>query len=91
MKNESSLHYEIPMAIVKRDGPFEEFKQDGAFVSVELVDGRHFAGILVIYPNQIAAMEAHDVLPFDPSEIVRAYQTVDDLRRRSSSSWKFWI
>ena len=77
--------------VVERDGPFEEFKKDGAMVSVELADGRHFAGILVIYPNQIGAMEGHDVLPFEPAEIVRVYQTADDLRRRSSASWRFWI
>jgi len=79
------------MAVVERDGPFDEFKQDGSMVSVELADGRHFTGILVVYPNCIAAMDGHDVLPFDPLQIIRAYQTAEDFRRRSSSSWTFWI
>jgi len=79
------------MAVVDRDGPFSEFKPDGAFVSVELADGRQFAGILVVFPNRIAAMDGCDVLPFEPSEIVRAFQTHRDLHRRSSSSWTYWI
>jgi hypothetical protein len=79
------------MAVFERDGPFEEFHQDGAMISIELADGRHFTGVLMVYPNHIAAMEGHEVLPFDPSQIVRAYQTPEDLRRRSSRSWTFWI
>jgi len=79
------------MTLIERDGPFEEFKQDGAMISVELTDGRNLAGILLVFPNHIAAMEGHDVLPFNPADIVRVYQTTDDLRRSSSSSWTFWI
>jgi len=88
----SSAHiYEIPMALIERDGPFEEFKQDGAMISIELFDGRKFTGILLVHPNRIAAMEGQDVLPFNPSDIVRVYQTPDDLGRRSSSGWTFWL
>ena len=86
-----NLRYEIPMTLIERDGPFEEFKQDGSMVSVELNDGRIFTGILMVYPNHIAAMEGCEVLPFSPSEIARVFQTADDLRRRSSSSWTSWM
>ena len=80
----------MPMAVIERHGPFQEFKQDGSMVSVELADGRHFTGILVVYPNTIAAMAGHATLPFEPSDIVRVYQTAEDSLRRSSSNWTFW-
>ena len=90
MPIDRTQRYLIPQRIFERDGPFSEFKQDGAFVTVELTDGRRFDGILVIYPNQIAAMEGHSKLPFDPAEIVRVVQTPSDLERRSSSDWHYW-
>ena len=83
--------YEIPKSILEQFGPFVEFKQDGAFVSVDLSDGRTYSGILLVSPNWIAAMEGYETLPFDPAFIVRVYQTATDLKRRSSSSWTFWI
>jgi hypothetical protein len=83
-------HYELPCGVFERDGPFDEFKQDAAFVTVELTDGRQFAGVLLLYPNQIIAVQDYDRIPFDPSTIVRAYQTSADLQRRSRSDWTFW-
>ncbi len=83
-------HYELPSEVFARDGPFEEFKQDATFVTVELASGRRFAGVLLLYPNRIIAVQTYDQIPFDPRDIVRAYQTSDDLQRRSSSDWSFW-
>ena len=83
-------YLEIPSAVVKRDGPFDEFKQDLAFVSVELDDGRIFEHLLILYPNYIIAMRGQTVLPFDPSRITRAFQTKEDCKLRSSSNWTFW-
>ena len=83
-------YLEIPAEVVQRDGPFDEFKQDAAFVSVELTDGRRFDHLLVLYPNYIIAMKGESVLPFDPKQIRRAFQTDEDLKLRSSSSWVFW-
>ena len=83
--------YNIPDDVYKKFGPFDEFKQDASFVTVELSDGRKFSGVLVLYPNFIIAMEGFDEIPFDPSSIVRVCQTGDDLKKRSSSDWTFWI
>jgi hypothetical protein len=33
---EAREYYQIPQRIYDRDGPFQEFKQDGAIISVEL-------------------------------------------------------
>ena len=88
MQEQSYL--EIPTEVVQRDGPFDEFKQDAAFVSVELNDGRRFDHLLVLYPNYIIAMKGKSVLPFDPKQNIRVYQTDEDLKLRSSSSWVFW-
>jgi hypothetical protein len=76
---------------MERADPFKEFKQQASFVTVELKDGQIYEGILLILPNQIGAMDGHDVLPFDPLEVTRVYQTNQDLRRRSSSNWTFWL
>ncbi|WP_243374266.1 hypothetical protein [Geotalea sp. SG265] len=83
-------YLEIPTEVIQRDGPFEEFKQDAAFVSVELNDGKRFEHLLVIYPNYIIAMKGESVLPFDPEQIRHAFQTDEDRKLRSSSSWVFW-
>jgi hypothetical protein len=83
-------HLEIPVPIMERDGPFKEFKQDAAFVSVELTDGRKFENLLILYPNRIAAMKGASVLPFDPRQINRVFQTAEDLKLRSSSTWALW-
>ena len=83
-------YLEIPVDVVKRDGPFQEFKQDAAFVSVELADGRQFEHLLVLHPNYIIGMKGESVLPFDPKLVKRAFQTSEDLELRSSSSWAFW-
>jgi hypothetical protein len=87
---QTQSYLEIPTEVVQRDGPFDEFKQDAAFVSVELADGSRFNHLLVLYPNYIIAMKGASVLPFDPKQIRRAFQTDEDLKLRSSSSWVFW-
>jgi hypothetical protein len=89
--SKSDLRYEIPMSLVRRDGPFAEFKQDGSIISVELKNGQVFTGILLVYPNHIAAMDGQSVLPFKPSDVARVFQSDNDLQRRSSSTWTFWI
>ena len=83
-------YLEIPANVVERDGPFEEFKQDAAFVSVELADGRKFEHLLLLHPNYLIAMKGESVLPFDPKQVMRAFQTAEDLKLRSSSNWAFW-
>lgn len=80
----------IPLAIVERDGPFREFKQDASIVSLELADGRTLGRVLLVYPNEIWAVDGKDELPFDPAQVVRAFQTADDLATRSSSEWRFF-
>ena len=83
--------YEIPDDVYKKFGPFDEFKQDASFVTVELNDERKISGVLILYPNYIIAVENFSEIPFDPNNIVRVYQTKDDLKRRSSSDWTFWM
>ena len=82
--------YQIPQAVVERDGPFTEFKQDGAIVSVELVGGDVVSGVLLIYPNEVWAIRDADAISFDPKHVVKVFQTPEDLAARSSSDWKFF-
>jgi hypothetical protein len=81
---------EIPMSIVERDGPFDEFKKDASFITVELNDGAKVNGVLLLYPNYVIAVEGCTDLPFSPADVVKAYQTNEDLKRRSKSSWSFF-
>ena len=83
-------YYELPIDVVTRDGPFQEFKQDAAFVTVETGSGEIHRGVLVLHPNYVIAMRGVEKLPFDPSGVVRIYQTDEDLKLRSSSNWTFW-
>jgi len=80
----------LPESVYKRDGPFDEFKQDASIISVETVDGKVFSGILILYPNYIVAMRGQDIIPFDPAMIDRAFQTDADKKTRSSSDWTLW-
>lgn len=88
---QAQRNFYLPEDVVQTDGPFQEFKQDAAFVSVELRDGRVFHHVLVLYPRQIIAMKGQDTLPFDPNQVKRAFQTEDDLKMRSDSRWTFWL
>ncbi|WNC68005.1 hypothetical protein RI845_15955 [Thalassotalea nanhaiensis] len=80
----------IPIDLIKRDGPFAEFKQDAALVTVELLSGIEFSGVLLLYPNTIIAVEDYSELPFNPEHVIRIHQSSADLINRSSSDWVFW-
>jgi hypothetical protein len=82
--------YELPSEIVERDGPFDEFKQDGAIVTVELLDGRTVGQVLLVYPNQVWAVQNCDAMPFNPREVVRVFQSPQDLNTRTTSGWVFF-
>jgi len=82
--------YEIPMTIVERDGPFEEFHKNGAMVSVELADGRIIGQVLLIYPNEVWAVQDHDSMPFDTDQVVKVFQSPEDRRTHSRSDWTFF-
>ena len=84
---EAREYYQIPQRIYDRDGPFQEFKQDGAIISVEIDDGRVFSGVVVLFPTYIISVDGYSDLPFDPRGVVRVFQTEQDLNRRSKSDW----
>lgn len=81
---------EIPQYVTDRDGHFREFKNWASFVTVELNNGKIFEGVLLIDCKYVVSVEGYDDLPFLPAEVVKAYQTSQDLKRRSKSSWTFW-
>jgi hypothetical protein len=76
--------------IVERDGPFSEFKQNGAIVTVELADGRTIERVLLVYPNEVWAVQGSDRMPFDPRQVVKVFQTPGDLGTRITSEWMFF-
>lgn len=79
----------IDSAIIYRDGPFCEFKQDVSIVSMETVSGETHKNILLLYPNEIIGMEGFDKLPFDPRDVIKIYQDEVDLKKRANKSWLF--
>lgn len=58
--------------------------------SVELNNGEILSGVLIVYPNHIGAIEGKDDLVFSPKDVVKVFQTEEDLKKRSNSSWS-WL
>ena len=82
--------YKIPIEVIDRFGPFDEFKQGGSIVSVELADGRIVEQVLLVYPNEVWAVRGSDRMSFDPKNVVRVFQTPTDLATRTTSEWVFF-
>lgn len=78
------------MSVIDKYGPFHEFAQDASMVSVELKNGEILSGVLIVYPNYIGAIEGKDDLVFSPKDVVKVFQTEEDLKKRSKSSWS-WL
>jgi len=79
--------YNFPKAVIERDGPFDEFAKDASIVSVELNDGRIFSRVLLVYPDFIGAIHGVQELPFAPVDVIRIFQTPENLKDRSSQDW----
>lgn len=92
MKNKTYPLAELEMAVsvIEKYGPFHEFAQDASMVTVELKDGGIVTGVLVVYPNYIGAIEGENDLVFSPKDVVKVFQTHEDLKKRSKSSWS-WL
>lgn len=90
MEKSNADYYQIPEEVFKRDGPFKEFKQDASVVTVELSDKSEHSKVLVLYPNYIIGMKGRTTIPFDPTDIVRVYQTPSDEATRTDKSWTIW-
>ena len=88
--NDRNQFYQIPNEITERDGLFDEFKQDAAIVTIELLEGKKYGGVLVLYPNYIIGMEGDTKIPFAPSQIKRVYQTEKDRKMRTDDTWIIW-
>ncbi|MFC6439260.1 hypothetical protein [Bowmanella sp. JS7-9] len=82
--------FEIPLKLVEAFGPFEEFKQDASIVNLHLKDGRTFKNALLVYPNELLAIENQTTLPFAIEEIESIEQTPENLRVRTTSKWSFF-
>ena len=79
----------LDLDLIKRDGSFDEFKQDVSVVSVELKSGEQCHQILLMYPNEIIGMNGMSSLPFAVEEVKKVFQTKDDLSTRADMSWVF--
>lgn len=82
--------YEISMDVINLFGPFEEFHKDGSIVSVELSNGRIIHQVLLVYPNEVFAVQGENEMPFNENDVVRVFQTEVDLATRSLSDWVFF-
>jgi len=50
----------LDLDVIKRDGPFDEFKQDVSVVSVELKSGDQFHQILLMYQLEQSKLAAKE-------------------------------
>jgi len=83
-------YFQIPEDVFDRDAPFDEFKQDVSIVTVVVEEETEFSGVLVLHPNYIIGMKGMKSIPFEPSQIVRVYQTEEDQKMRTDQSWTIW-
>lgn len=81
---------EIPISVIDKCDQFHEFAQDASMVTVELKCGKIITGVVIVYPNYIGAIEGEDDLIFSPKDVVKVFQTPEDLKKRSKSSWS-WL
>jgi len=79
----------IDSSIIRRDGPFKEFKQDASIVSVRLKSGKVFKQVLLLYPDNIIGMKGYRSLPFEVNEVMEVFQDTVDLASRSERDWLF--
>lgn len=82
--------FRIPLELVEAFGPFEEFKQDASIVNLHLKNGSTFKNALLVYPNELLAIENQATLPFAIEEIKSIEQTPDNLLIRTTSKWPFF-
>ena len=81
---------EIPISVIKKYGPFREFAHDASMVSVELINGNVIVGVVIVYPNYIGAIEGENDLVFSPKDVIKVFQTAEDLKKKSNSNWS-WL
>ena len=81
---------EIPIDIAQKNGPYEEFKQDVAIVTIKTLDGRYFERVMLLYPNYVIAVAEQDRLPFEPSSVVEVTQAPRAMRKHKDSNWVYW-
>jgi hypothetical protein len=80
----------IPIALAQRNGPFEEFSQDVAVVSVSLDSGKCFDNVILLYPNYVIAVSGYTELPFNPSNVNAVWQKDKKNRAYRNLNCYFW-
>ena len=81
---------EIPLSVIDKCSPLQEFAKDASIVTVELNNGTTINGVLIVSPNYVGAIQGENDLTFSPKDVVKISQTEDDLKTRSKSSWA-WL
>lgn len=86
------MHYRhrVPEEVMRRSGILQEFAKDAAIASIRVKGGAVFSPAVIVYPDFIAAIEGFDHLPFTEEEVEAVFQSEEDLKKRSSSSWT-WL
>ena len=46
--------------------------------------------MLLVYPNEVYAVQGEKEMPFNEKDVVKVFQTEEDLAARSSSDWVFF-
>lgn len=82
--------YRVPEDVMRRAGVLEECSKDAAIASIRIRGGRVFSPAVIVYPDFIAAIEGFDCLPFKEEEVEAVFQTAENLKMRSRSSWSWF-
>jgi hypothetical protein len=86
------MHYRhrIPEEVMRRAGALQEFAMDASIASIRVKGGKIFSPVVIVYPDFIAAIEGFDHLPFTVEDVEAVFQSEEDLKKRSNSSW-IWL
>ncbi len=76
---------------MRASGRLEEFANNAAIASVRVKGCKVFSPVVVVFPNNIAAIEGYDDLPFSVEDIEAVFQTAANLKQRSQSTWSWFV
>ena len=82
--------YRLSDELVEKTIHFSEFANGGAQATVKLKDGTMVNEVLLSGSRYVIAINGHETMPFDITDIVDVFQTQDDIDNRDRTKWSVW-
>jgi hypothetical protein len=82
--------YRLPDTLISQISRMEEFANGATQVSIQLLNGSIFSGVLISDATYVVAARGFNDLPFKLDEIDTAFQTADDKNPATRGDWQYW-